>query len=38
MGQGNEGRPIVLVRGIAYARREGNATELIRPLHMDLFR
>jgi len=38
MGQASEGRPIVLARGVPYARREGNAGELIRPKEMDLFR
>ena len=37
MGQADEGRPVVLVRGVGYDRREGNASELIRPRHMDLF-
>jgi coenzyme F420-0:L-glutamate ligase/coenzyme F420-1:gamma-L-glutamate ligase len=37
MGQADEGRPIVLVRGVGYARREGSAAELIRPRQMDLF-
>jgi coenzyme F420-0:L-glutamate ligase/coenzyme F420-1:gamma-L-glutamate ligase len=37
MGQADEGRPIVLVRGIGYDRRDGDAAELIRPRHMDLF-
>jgi len=37
MGQADEGRPVVLVRGVGYDRREGNAGELIRPKHMDLF-
>lgn len=37
MGQADEGRPIVLVRGLTYPRREGSAAELIRPLNMDLF-
>jgi coenzyme F420-0:L-glutamate ligase/coenzyme F420-1:gamma-L-glutamate ligase len=37
MGQANEGRPVVLVRGVGYDRREGNANELIRPRQMDLF-
>ena len=37
MGQANEGRPVVLVRGVGYDRREGNAQELIRPRQMDLF-
>jgi coenzyme F420-0:L-glutamate ligase/coenzyme F420-1:gamma-L-glutamate ligase len=38
MGQAAEGRPIVLLRGFPHARREGNAAELIRPKHMDMFR
>ena len=38
MGQADEGRPVVLVRGVPYAMREGNAQELIRPRELDLFR
>ncbi len=38
MGQANEGRPAVLVRGLPYTLREGNAQELIRPKNKDLFR
>jgi len=38
MGQAAEGRPIVLVRGFPYARREGSAAELVRPAAQDLFR
>ena len=38
MGQSSEGRPIVLARGVPYARRDGNAHELIRPKEIDLFR
>ncbi|HUH84092.1 MAG TPA: coenzyme F420-0:L-glutamate ligase [Stellaceae bacterium] len=38
MGQAAEGRPIVHVRGFPYARREGNAAELVRPPAQDLFR
>ncbi len=38
MGQANEGRPVVLVRGLPYPLREGNAQELIRPRELDLFR
>jgi coenzyme F420-0:L-glutamate ligase/coenzyme F420-1:gamma-L-glutamate ligase len=38
MGQSSEGRPIVLARGVPYARRDGNAQELIRPKEIDLFR
>jgi coenzyme F420-0:L-glutamate ligase / coenzyme F420-1:gamma-L-glutamate ligase len=38
MGQSDEGRPVVLARGIAFPRRDGNARELIRPRELDLFR
>jgi coenzyme F420-0:L-glutamate ligase / coenzyme F420-1:gamma-L-glutamate ligase len=38
MGQAAEGRPIVLVRGVPYARREGRARELVRTRETDLFR
>jgi coenzyme F420-0:L-glutamate ligase/coenzyme F420-1:gamma-L-glutamate ligase len=38
MGQAAEGRPVVLVRGAALARRDGNARELQRPKEKDLFR
>lgn len=38
MGQAGEGRPIVLVRGIPYARREGSARELLRDKSLDFFR
>ncbi len=38
MGQSSEGRPVVLARGVPYARRDGNAHELIRPKEIDLFR
>jgi coenzyme F420-0:L-glutamate ligase/coenzyme F420-1:gamma-L-glutamate ligase len=38
MGQSSEGRPVVLARGVPYARREGTAHELIRPKEIDLFR
>ena len=37
MGQADEGRPIVIVRGVGYDRHDGSAAELIRPRHMDLF-
>jgi len=37
MGQAAEGTPIVLARGVPYARREGSARELLRPQNMDLF-
>jgi coenzyme F420-0:L-glutamate ligase / coenzyme F420-1:gamma-L-glutamate ligase len=38
MGQADEGTPIVLARGVPYARREARARELLRPLAKDLFR
>lgn len=38
MGQADEGRPAVLVRGVPYERREGSARELVRPRERDLFR
>lgn len=38
MGQSDEGAPAVLARGFPYARREGAATELIRPRAEDFFR
>lgn len=37
MGQADEGRPIVLMRGVHHGRREGNAAELVRPKALDLF-
>ena len=38
MGQAGEGRPIVLVRGVPYARRDGSARELLRDRALDFFR
>jgi len=38
MGQAAEGRPVVLIRGVTMARREGSARELQRPRDQDLFR
>ncbi len=38
MGQADEGRPVIHVRGVPYPFREGNAQELIRPKELDLFR
>jgi coenzyme F420-0:L-glutamate ligase/coenzyme F420-1:gamma-L-glutamate ligase len=38
MGQASEGRPAVIVRGVAWPRRDGRATELPRPREKDLFR
>ena len=38
MGQAAEGRPVVLARGVPYARRDGKAADLIRAKSIDLFR
>lgn len=38
MGQADEGRPIIHLRGVPYPFRAGNAQELIRPRDMDMFR
>lgn len=39
MGQADEGRPVVVLRGLAYARREGSrARDLVRERRIDLFR
>ena len=38
MGQADESRPIVLVRGLPYDRRGGSAQDLLRPKQEDLFR
>lgn len=38
MGQSNEGRPVVLARGVPYSRRDGSVRELLRPRDRDLFR
>jgi coenzyme F420-0:L-glutamate ligase/coenzyme F420-1:gamma-L-glutamate ligase len=38
MGQADEARPVIHIRGVPYPFREGNAQELIRPKEMDLFR
>ena len=38
MGQANEGRPVVVARGIPYKLREGSLSELIRNEKDDLFR
>jgi len=38
MGQANEGRPIVLLRGIPYGLGEGAARDLVRAKEQDLFR
>lgn len=38
MGQVDEGRPVVHVRGLPYPLREGGLSELLRPRDQDLFR
>ncbi len=38
MGQADEGRPVVHVRGLPYPLRDGSAAELLRPESQDLFR
>lgn len=38
MGQADEGRPVIHVRGFPYPLREGSFTELQRPKSQDLFR
>lgn len=38
MGQADEGRPAVLIRGLAGGRGEGTAADLVRPRDQDLFR
>jgi coenzyme F420-0:L-glutamate ligase / coenzyme F420-1:gamma-L-glutamate ligase len=38
MGQADEGRPIVIVRGFPYPRGDGRAQDLVRPRKLDMFR
>ncbi len=38
MGQADERRPVIHIRGVPYPLREGNLQELIRPRDLDLFR
>jgi coenzyme F420-0:L-glutamate ligase/coenzyme F420-1:gamma-L-glutamate ligase len=38
MGQGNEGRPVVIIRGLKLPLQNGRASDLIRPQEMDLYR
>jgi len=38
MGQGAEGRPIVLARGLPASRSKGRASDLVRAKELDLFR
>jgi coenzyme F420-0:L-glutamate ligase/coenzyme F420-1:gamma-L-glutamate ligase len=38
MGQGAEGRPVVIVRGLSWHGPDNGASELVRPANEDLFR
>ena len=38
MGQAAEGFPVVVIRGAGYLMGEGRATDLVRPVAMDMFR
>jgi coenzyme F420-0:L-glutamate ligase/coenzyme F420-1:gamma-L-glutamate ligase len=38
MGEGAEGRPAVIVRGLSWQEQASPAADLIRPLEQDLFR
>lgn len=38
MGQADEGRPVILMRGLPYALDDGTAADLVRPKDQDLFR
>ncbi len=38
MGQADEGRPVVLLRGVPFVAAEASAQELVRPKEIDLFR
>ena len=38
MGQGAEGNPAILIRGLQYPAINGKASDLIRPKEMDLYR
>lgn len=38
MGQADEGRPVVLLRGVRFQAAEASAQELVRPKEIDLFR
>ncbi len=37
-GEADEGRPVVLLRGLNFARQEGHASELVRPVEQDLYK
>ena len=38
MGQGAEGRPVVIVRGLTWRGPDNGASELVRPAAEDMFR
>jgi coenzyme F420-0:L-glutamate ligase / coenzyme F420-1:gamma-L-glutamate ligase len=38
MGQGDEGLPIAVIRGLDWAKGTGKAADLVRPPELDLFR
>ena len=38
MGQGAEGRPVVVVRGLTWRSPNSGASELVRPAAEDMFR
>jgi coenzyme F420-0:L-glutamate ligase/coenzyme F420-1:gamma-L-glutamate ligase len=38
MGQADEGRPVIILRGLTWSGADSNAAALIRPQHEDLFR
>lgn len=38
MGQADEGRPVILLRGVPYDKAEGSAKDLLRPIDEDVFR
>ncbi|HEX2621884.1 MAG TPA: coenzyme F420-0:L-glutamate ligase [Phototrophicaceae bacterium] len=37
-GEGNEGLPVILIRGLKYTRTDGHASDLNRPPEQDLYR
>ncbi len=37
-GEAAEGRPVVLVRGLEFLEPAGHASDLVRPIHQDLYR
>ena len=37
MGQANEGRPVVIVRGLEYQAVPSGASRLLRPVEEDMF-